>query len=636
MVALFLLSLVLEKTNKYEEKPALLVAVDNSQSMLSDGNTQPQIEEYITQIKNTATKKYKVELVRFGDEIDENMELDFSSKTSDYASLINYIAERYYNLNLGGVMLIGDGIYNVGRNPAQFVQNITAPIYTLGVGDTTVLADQAIIGIQHNRSVFKGNKFQLEVELNFTDFNHSSTKLSIYQGNKLINEKQVNIPQANYYTSQNFSIEANESGLQTYSVVLESDDEEFNKDNNQKRFNIRVHENKYEVLVLTNAPHPDIGTQISLLNEEANFEVSIAKIDEFNGELKNYNAVVLYQLPASSQGKALLEKIVEQKKSMLVVVGPSTSLAALNNLELGVDILPTTVFEEVTPNFNSSFSMFGVPQELFQMENYYSPLLTPFAKIVADKNYETLAYQTINGVDLDLPLIIAGNYHRQKIAFIFGEGIWRWGLQEYLNFGSKENVNKLMINLLTYLSIDSKEDRFKLQYRQIVPENNQIRFQATLLNEIFEPVTNESIQLQLIDSANVEYKYVFDAGEMNYSLNIGYLNEGKYQFSAKASVGKDTLLKSGSFIVQKIDFEQENKTANFNLLKSIASNTNGQFETLENKSKLLTVLMDETGVKTKVHQVKSINDLIDLKILFLGLTLLLFAEWFLRKFWGSY
>ncbi len=636
-IAIFLLSIILEKVIRYEEQPVLLVAVDNSSSM-KQNNTEliDATMALVDQIKAKADSKFDVQQLTFGREINENGAINFSENISDYATLLNYISDRFYKLNLGGVLLVGDGIYNVGRSPIQFVEKITAPIYTLGVGDTTIFSDQAILDIHHNRSVFLGNRFQLEVELNFTDFPNQSSKVSVYNGNRLLEEKEIRIPQSTYYTTVTFSIEANDAGLQSYKVVLSPYEAEQNQENNIQQFNIRVHEDKYKVLVLTEAPHPDIGVQKSLLQSEANFQVTIAKIDEFQGPIENYNTVVLYQLPASNSNQALIESIIDQKKSILVVAGPNTNLAALNNLDLGIEIKPTTIFEELTPKFNDAFSIFGLPQGVEQMESLYPPLLTPFSEIEETVNYDVLAYQSINGVALDRPLILVGNYKQQKIAFILGEGIWKWGLQEYLNLGSRLNVNQLVVNLFTYLSIDSKEDRFKLQYQQVVPENSPVRFRANLLNEIFEPVLNENIELHLNDSSNVEYHYVFDSGASAYNLNVGYLNEGKYNFQAKASIGQDTLLKHGSFIVQKINFEQQNSTANFNLLRSISSQLGGNFASFENSEQLLELVLNSKNSQSKTHQLKSLSELIDIKWIFIILTLFLFTEWFLRKFWGSY
>lgn len=636
-IAIFLLSIILEKAIRYEERPVLLLAIDNSASMLQKNEQLTgETKELIEEIKTKANSKYEVKQLTFGSEINESEEIGFTENISDYSSLMNYISDRYYNLNLGGVVLMGDGIYNVGRNPVQFAKKVPAPIYTLGFGDTTIFSDQTILNLHHNRSVFLGNCFQLEVEVNFTEFQHQKSKIGIYQGNKLIQEKEIRVPQANFYTTVNFSVEAVESGLQSYSVVLNSFDDEQNQENNYRRFNIRVHEDKYKVLVLTSAPHPDIGAIKSLLQEEANFQVSIAQIDKFDTAIDDFNTVVLYQVPSNNNNHDLIKSIVEKKKSILVVAGPATNLSALNNLQLGIELQPTTVFEELTPKFDNDFSIFGVPLDMDQLETLYPPLLTPFSKVEVAPSYDILAYQTINGVALDRPLILAGNYNQQKVAFILGEGLWRWGLQEYLNLGSKTYINQLVVNLLTYLSIDSKEDRFKLQYQQVVPENTPVRLRATLLNEIFEPVLDESIELVLTDSENVELNYVFDSGETTYSLNLGYLSEGKYNFKAKASIGKDTLLKKGSFIVQEIDVELQNTTANYNLLRSISSQTGGTFVAAENNEHLSEIILQDKNSQTKIHQVKSLSELIDLKWIFILVIIFLFAEWFLRKFWGSY
>ncbi|MDZ7849120.1 MAG: hypothetical protein U5L96_21695 [Owenweeksia sp.] len=49
--------------------------------------------------------------------------------------------ERYYNQNLAGVVMLTDGIYNRGSDPAYAARSLPFPIYSVGFGDTTVPRD---------------------------------------------------------------------------------------------------------------------------------------------------------------------------------------------------------------------------------------------------------------------------------------------------------------------------------------------------------------------------------------------------------------------------------------------------------------------------------------------------------------
>ena len=185
---------------------------------------------------------------------------DFKDKVSNYSDFFNEVDKRYYNLNVGAVMLIGDGIFNEGRNPEQMVSMMKVPVYTIGLGDTLSKSDQAIIDVSHNPNVFLGNTFPIEIETNFTDFKLPSTQLTVTIGGKIVHSEQVEIPQANYYLKRSLNLKADESGLKTVVVSLSPFNNEANTINNQSKFTIEIHNNKNKVLFLSQGPHPDIGT----------------------------------------------------------------------------------------------------------------------------------------------------------------------------------------------------------------------------------------------------------------------------------------------------------------------------------------------------------------------------------------
>lgn len=637
LITILLLAPLYEVIKTRMEKPLLIVGIDNSESIATDSSQTQFVFDAISGIQSNLGEKFQIETLLFGSEVQKGTRPDFSRQKSNYSNFFTEIDKRFYNLNTGAIVLIGDGIYNEGRNPEQYQSKLRTPVYTVGIGDTLTYLDQAIADVTHNPNVFLGNTFPIEIQLNFTEFNNPSTQLSIYQNGKLQISENIDVLQPNFYYVKTYEIKAEDVGLKNIEVVLSPLSNEQNKENNRKRFTIEVHDNKKNILILTQGPHPDIGAITQTLNQKANFNISNFDINLFNGKISDYDLVVLNQLPtARNQNNPLYEELKLEQTPVLAIVGPQTSVTALNNLQLGFQLEPTLLSEESTPFFNLSFPLFSLHPGTNDVQKVYPPLITHYTNYTFDNTISVLAYQKINDIEMNHPLMLAGTKSERKVAAILGEGIWRWRIHEFQNYNNQNVFNQLVVNLFNYLTIIENRDRFQVTYDRICSETLPVKLKAQLFNEIFEPVNNAEIRLILKDSTNTEYNYVFDANKNDYALNLGLLLPGSYTFEASTSLGDDAFYKTGTFNVQEVNIERQNLHANFTTLKLIAANSNGAFYPESRFSSLINDLKSTENIKPKSHKEKSIHELIDIKWFVLLIMLLLSLEWFLRKFWGSY
>lgn len=637
LIAFLIFSPIFEQIKNKIERPILIIGIDNSESMKINEENETFVKNYLNNIKTELGDKFKIETLLFGHETIKSDSVNFSNLTSDYSNLLSEITSRYFNLNVGAAILIGDGIYNAGSNPEQKLSDIDYPIFTVGIGDTLAKIDQAIIDVTHNPNVFLGNSFPVEIELGFTEFPYTSTQVSIYLDGKLIKSENIEVLQPNFYYYNTYSITANKVGLNNVSVVLSAITSEVNKKNNYFNFIIEVHDNRKEILILSQGPHPDIGVITETLKKQANFNITSKNVNQFNGNLKDFDLVVLNQLPSlMSQSLSLFDEIRENKIPVLIIVGPKTSIAALNNLNLQFSLKPSVLSEESSPYFNETFSLFSMPPKIKEIENIYPPLLTHFTEYSNSSSYSVLAYQKIKGIEMNNPLIMTGDIENRKVGIVMGEGIWRWKMREYQNFDNQTNFNHLLVNLFNYLCMKDDREQLKIHYNRIVSENTSVKIKAQLFNEIYEPVDNKEIKFVLKDSTGGELRYLFDTNETEYNLDLGFLASGNYSFEASTKLGEKEFVKLGQFSVQEINVEHQNLQANFRLLNILSAETGGGFYVKGNSNELLLKLIKAENIKSKVYEEKNIHELIDWKWYVLLILLLLFLEWFLRKFWGSY
>ena len=129
------------------------------------------------------------------------------------------------------------------------------------------------------------------------------------------------------------------------------------------------------------------------------------------------------------------------------------------------------------------------------------------------------------------------------------------------------------------------------------------------------------------------YDYVTGAGNSRY--RIGSLKEGVYRYKATTLLSSKPEVVRGEFLVTAQNIESQNLTADFGLLRKMASQTGGRFYLATEISKLGEEV-PKTKVKSLIHSDESFNSLINLKWVFFLLLVLISTEWFVRKYSGGY
>ena len=166
IISFLLLSPLLKSINKNTEKPIVIVAQDNSESIIAGYDSAFYFDNYLPKIyelTKNLENEYDVKKIIFGENINYNKNLTFTEKQTDISSLFNEIKTKYLYRNLGALILASDGIYNKGVNPLYSSQGFDFPIYTIALGDTNIRKDLILSKVNFNNIVFYGNDFPVNI-----------------------------------------------------------------------------------------------------------------------------------------------------------------------------------------------------------------------------------------------------------------------------------------------------------------------------------------------------------------------------------------------------------------------------------------------------------------------------------------
>lgn len=633
-IFLFLLSPIIRHERKIRQKPILAIAVDNSQSAK---DYLPVVNSMIESIRKDIPDDYELEYWSFGERVRQTDTFDATDRRSDYSMLLKSMKQTYSTKNIGAVILLGDGIFNQGQDPENLISGINIPYYTIGIGDTTRIADAAVTNVRVNKTTFLKNKFPLEIEFKFDRLKNQMAYFEIENNKKTVYSGTIPVDSDDAFKLEYLNLDATIAGLQHYTIRIKPMNGETKLKNNEYVFVIQVIENKQKILIVSDGPHPDLGAIRNSLDELHNYEVRMIAGNELPDSLETFSLLIINQLPTlKNSASTLLRKVKDDRIPVLFLIGTTTLTEQLNALNMGINIASSQNSEAVQPVFNPEFTLFTLSDELKTVFSTSPPLIAPFGNTTLGSQFQNLAFQGIRTIATSKPMIALGTEKGRRTGFIVGEGIWRWRLSAYQETGQHDAFNELIQKSIQYLARKENEDNFNVYFQSVYQETDQPEFSAVLYNDSYEMVNTPDVTFLLTNDSLKEFNYQFDRVDDYYKLNAGNLNPGDYTFLAETMLGNQHFRETGKFTVLKNEIEIQNKKANYKLLYQLSQQTGGLFFTHENYGTLLDSLKADKQIAVQQFRQTSETELIDLKTFFIILVLLLSTEWFFRKYWGIY
>ncbi len=649
-LAFLLLSPMIRTLLREVEKPLIIIAQDNSESILIGKDTtyyRTGYKENMAGLIEGLGEKFEVKTYSFGDALDTEISYNFDGKQTDISALFDELYTVYSNRNVGAVILCSDGLYNKGASPLydHSIGELNAPIYTIALGDTSVKKDLVLAKVLHNRLAYLGNDFPLEVLLEVKELKGEKTTLKVEKDGKLLYSKIIAIDNNNYLESVPIQLRAEETGMQHYKVLVTRVEDEVSFTNNVKDVYIDIMDGRQKILLLSNAPHPDIGAinQAILLNE--NYELENRLLSEYESfgpaginRLKAYNLIILHQLPAKGKGKnKLLKAVIASGTPILFFLGNQSDIKRFNAIETGLAIRGARgMSNEAQAVVNDLFSLFSFDGAAAKQIADLPPLTVPFGTYTTSKSANVFLKQKIGMVKTEQALMQFHTLNEVKIGVIAGEGIWKWRLNSYARLGTHDLFNELVSKVVQYLAVQSDKSHFRVFSKNKFLENEVLQFDAEVYNNSYELVNDPEVNMSITNSEAQDFPFTFSRKGNGYKLNAGKLTAGSYKYKATVSLGEKVYQESGTFTIVPVQVESFKTIADHQLLYNLALKYGGKMLGKDELPLLLEEIQGRKDIKPVSDTEKRLKDLINLKWVFFVLLALLTTEWFVRKRAGVY
>lgn len=650
LLCFLLVNPLIRSVKTLTEKPKVVLAIDNSESVPAAG--RPALN---TALANLQTLRQQLTdegldvAVRTLSDSAGNADLaqiPFTQRSTNLSGLLANIRNDYEGQHLTDVVLVSDGIFNQGLSPT-FGQYPFA-VHAVGLGDTIPKRDVAVKGVVANRIAYLGNQFPIQAEITSVGFPGRAGTVVLRQGGREVGRQTLSFGQAQTFGSVTFQTNATQKGVQHFVVEVVPQSGEFSTKNNRQDVYIDVIDGREKVLLLGLTPHPDLKAIRSVLERNANYELDVRVL--IGSETppptdKKYDLIILHQIPDNAGASAnVVQLLMANNKTtpILFVLGNQSSVGPLNTLNPVMQITAQPgQSDKVTARYNDAYKALNLDAARLDILTKMPPLSAPYGDFKLMPGSEVVLWQQVGSVQTQKPLlalnVTAGAADRpRKAAVLAGEGLWQWRLEEYALTDKQEVIDEMLQKVIQLISV--KEDRRKLRVYPIRNEfvvGEKVIFETELYNDIYERIYDKPVNLNVLDERGITRSFNYTPTTDNSRFEISRLPEGAYTYRATTNLSGKNEVSEGQFIVRDLQLEALNTTADHGLLRQLASQTGGKFYKASSTQNLV---RDLTSRETpaRLSSTEDLSELINWRWLFFVILGLAALEWGVRKYFGGY
>ena len=606
----------------------MVLAIDNSSSV-KYLNQDESVLKFIDKIKanNDIQNKFNIDYYTFGENLKSLDSMSFSEKQTNISKAFTQLSQLYKQTT-SPTLLISDGNQTYG-NDYQFSSNsYKQPIYPIILGDTITYTDLKIQQFNVNKYAYLKNRFPIEAILVYNGSRNVSSKFVVKNGNTTVYSKSIDFSKNNNSKVINFTLPANSVGVSNYKATLVPIENEKNIINNSKNFAVEVINQKTKIAIVSDFSHPDLGALKKSIESNEQRSVSILDTKEAINQINDFQLIILYQ--PNNKFNNLYSNLELQNKNKFVIVGTKTDLSFLNRATTSYYHSITDQTEYYLAELNINYSPFFIEDINFES---FPPLLSNYGTIKFNTPFQSILEKTVRGVSTNETLLATFETNGRREAVLFGEHIWQWRAQSYLNEKSFNTFDDFIGKLIQYLASNKQKSRLNLDYESFYNGSGSIVIKAEFFDKNYVFDTRETLYITLTDTnSKVKKTFPLILKNNNYQVNLSSLPPSEYSFTVKAS--KENLSKSGSFQILEYNVEQQFLNADVTKLQQLATNSRGSSYFIEKAEAVIDDLLNDNRFVPIQKSSKNIIPLIDWKFLLALIALSLGLEWFLRKYNG--
>ncbi|MBN2667698.1 MAG: VWA domain-containing protein [Bacteroidales bacterium] len=641
LITFLLIKPLIESNKGHFIKPKLMILQDASSSV-SYNQDSNQFQSHFRDLANRLNEAFSknnidAEVYSFADSIKSGFDFSFGGRATNISNALSYASRNYPSDQIGGLLLISDGIYNKGNDPFYASKSLINTIYTLGVGDTSSLRDLSIDKVNIQTLVYSDQNIPFQMEIKANNANGQSIKYQFLVDKIPLKSGQVGVNKNEFFNTIIYSLPKLSVGIHRIDFELTPLENEKNTKNNFKTVYIEVVESKQKILMLASAPHPDIAAIKSVVLQNPAFEFELVYQSNFKNNFEAYNLVIVHGLQQNNKvGENILTNLAHAKVPVWVLMSPNDDVKqydVLNDLLQWRTLIKKSDIAQAS--LNKNFNLFDFNNIQTEWLTQCPPLYAPSVKLNTQLPLDVLSFMKIKNIETDQPQWFFTQNNELKLCFTVGQGIWQWKMFNYHEDGNFNQFNRLITKTIQYLSLRQKTDRLRHNIEREYTSGQPINISLQYFDKSMSLNNTPEFFLKYTDEKNQSYEQIFSKTKEDYRLNLSRLKEGLYQYQIGSSDPSVDLMKTGFFVVSATSLENIKTRADFDLLRSISENTHGLFFEESKVDSLIDAIAKDAHFKAQKFNTTELSDWIQFKWYFWLLFVLIALEWWMRKYSGT-
>ncbi len=627
-ILLLLINPKFEQVRLVVKKPNLVIAIDNSSS-IKHLNQDVQIINLVERLSNNKdlNDKFNIDLYTFGELFKASDSTTFSENQTNINSAFKQLSQIYRETT-APTLIVSDGNQTYGNDYQFATSTYKQSIYPVIAGDTVTYTDLKIQQLNVNKYAYLKNRFPVETILVYNGNNAINSRFIVTRGNTTVYSESISLSKQDNSKVINFTLPANGVGVGSYKATIVPIDNEKNKINNSKNFAVEVIDQKTKIAIVSDFSHPDLGAFKKSIESNEQRSVVFFNSKEIISQVNDFQLIIINQ--PNYKFKNLFEALEKENKNHFTVIGTKTDLNFLNNNKPGFLNEITNQTESYQAELNTSYTPFIVDNIDF---GSFPPLNSNYGQVSFVIPFESILNKSINGISTNEPLLVTYETNGRREGVLFGENIWQWRAQSYLNNKSFNQFDDFIGKLVQYLASNKTKNRLNVHYESFYNGSGRIIIKAEFFDKNYVFDTRETLNISVTDNISKENKtFPLILKNNNFQVDLSSLPPSEYSFTVRAT--NENIAKSGSFQILEYNVEQQFLNANVTKLQQLATNSGGKSYFIDNTEGLVNDLVNDNRFVSIQKSDKNIIPLIDWKYLLIIIALSLGLEWFIRKYNG--
>ncbi|MES2475997.1 MAG: hypothetical protein V4640_09460 [Verrucomicrobiota bacterium] len=179
------------------------------------------------------------------------------SDSTDLAAALSTVLEQVPPDDLAGVVMVSDGRHNRPERVEDVARRfgiLDAPVGIIAVGSEVAPRDAAVLSVRAPEAIHLGDRMRVTAELKFDGFKGKAAKVLLKQGEKVLETREVAIPQDHHREEVRFAQVPEDGGVNDYQIEIAELEAEKFAENNRWDFETSITDARTNVLIVEAYP----------------------------------------------------------------------------------------------------------------------------------------------------------------------------------------------------------------------------------------------------------------------------------------------------------------------------------------------------------------------------------------------